>query len=330
MEVEPFSLPLRRPLGTARGEITEREGFLVRVGHAGETAVGEATPLPGWTESLTACREALESVDDPAAPLEALDGTPAARHAVESALLTCEARAADVSLGVYLADDEAVDAVPVNATVGDDDPPATARAARAAVENGFPAVKVKVGARPPSADRERLEAVRAACPDVELRADANGAWDRGTAREMLSAAVDLGFSYVEQPLPAADLAGHADLRGGGVDVALDESLTTHSVPEVLAAEAADRVVLKPMALGGPAAAREAALLADEQGVGTVVTTTIDGSYARTVAVHLAASLPEVVPCGLATASMLEADLQTPDPVPVVDGAIRLPSDGDPS
>ena len=330
MEVEPFSLPLCRPLGTARGEITEREGFLVRVAHAGETAVGEATPLPGWTESLTACREALESVDDPASALEGLDGTPAARHAVESALLTCEARAAGVSLAAYLADDRPVEAVPVNATVGDDDPRATARAARAAVEEGFPAVKVKVGARPPAADRERLEAVRAACPDVELRADANGAWDRGTARELLSVAADLGLSYVEQPLAASDLAGHADLRGRGVDVALDESLTTHSVREVLAAEAADRLVLKPMALGGPAAAREAAMRADEQRVGTVVTTTIDGAYARTVAVHLAASLPGVVPSGLATASMLAADLRTPDPVPVVDGVIRLPPSENPS
>jgi o-succinylbenzoate synthase len=330
MEVEPFSLPLRRPLGTARGEITEREGFLVRVEHAGEAAVGEATPLPGWTESLATCREALESVADPATALEELDRTPAARHAVESALLTCEARAAGVSLSTYLADDGAVDAVPVNATVGDDDPTATARAARAAVEDGFTAVKVKLGARASSADRERLEAVRAACPDVELRADANGAWDPDTAREMLSVATDLGLSYVEQPLPASDLAGHAELRGSGVDVALDESLTAHSVQEVLAAEAADRVVLKPMALGGPAAAREAALLADERRVGTVVTTTIDGAYARTVAVHLAASLPEVVPCGLATASMLEADLRTPDPVPVVDGSIQVPPSENPS
>jgi L-alanine-DL-glutamate epimerase-like enolase superfamily enzyme len=85
-----------------------------------------------------------------------------------------------------------------------------------------------------------------------------------------------------------------------------------------------------MALGGPAAAREAALLADERRVGTVVTTTIDGAYARTVAVHLAASLPEVVPCGLATASMLEADLRTPDPVPVVDGSIQVPPSENPS
>jgi L-alanine-DL-glutamate epimerase-like enolase superfamily enzyme len=94
---------------------------------------------------------------------------------------------------------------------------------------------------------------------------------------------------------------------------------------VLDADAADVVVLKPMVLGGPDLAREAATRACEAGVEPVVSTTIDTVVARTGAVHLAASIPDVGACGLATASMLRSDL-APDPATVEDGTITVPQD----
>ncbi|MFC6754694.1 o-succinylbenzoate synthase, partial [Halorubrum tibetense] len=57
MRLRRFSVALSSPLGTARGDIREREGFLVGV----ESGVGEATPLPGWTESLAACESARDA-----------------------------------------------------------------------------------------------------------------------------------------------------------------------------------------------------------------------------------------------------------------------------
>jgi L-alanine-DL-glutamate epimerase-like enolase superfamily enzyme len=106
-------------------------------------------------------------------------------------------------------------------------------------------------------------------------------------------------------------------------VALDESLAGSAPERLLDADAADVLVLKPMALGGVDRAREVALAARERGVDAVVTTTIDAVVARTGAVHLAASLPDVRPCGLATAGLLGADL-APDPAPVEDGRIAVP------
>lgn len=327
MKVEPFSLSLARPLSTARGEMTEREGFLVRVERDGETGYGEATPLPGWTESLGECRAALETVEAsaPASALDGMDGTPAARHGLELALYDAAARAREEPLYRHLGGEERVDRVPVNATVGDGSPAATAREAGEAVDAGYPAVKVKVGARSLDADLDRLAAVREACPDVELRADANGAWDRETAEHALPGLAGLGVAYVEQPLPAPDLGGHADLRGRGVGVALDESLASAPVSDALAAGAADVLVLKPMALGSPGRARAAALRARRAGVEPVVTTTIDGSLARAAAVHVAASIPGVGACGLATASWLASDLTEVDPAPVDTGAASVPS-----
>jgi o-succinylbenzoate synthase len=325
MNVERFSLPLTRPLSTAAGTIEERTGFLVRVTVDGTEGVGEATPLAGWTEPMTACRAALEAVADPAAALA--DGTltdrPAARHGVSLAVLDARARAAGQQLYRHLGGPSERGQVPVNATVGDGSETDSATAAARAVADGYPAVKVKVGARPLSADLDRLAAVRARCPNVELRADANGAWDRETAAAALSGFADHDVAFVEQPLAAAELAGHAALRELEVGVALDEGLVEHGIDAVIDAEAADVVVCKPMALGGVDVARDVAVRAREAGLGAVVTTTVDGAVARAGAVHLAASLPSLPACGLATGERLATDLR--DAVaPVADGAVAVP------
>lgn len=345
MDRRAFSLTLARPLGTATGTIRRREGDLLRL-DAGASGIGEATPLTGWTESLADCRAALDAVAeagdeplqaaadaDPTDPLaavsasvtDALADAPAARHAVESAVLDARGRRDGRPLAALLADDPAA-TVPVNATIGGGSPEETVAAARAAVDAGFDCLKVKVGAGDLGRDVDRLRAVReAAGDDVTLRADANAAWDRETAREAVDAFAALGLSYLEQPLASDDLAGHAALRGGGVLVALDETLATTPVEAVLAADAADVLVLKPMALGGPARAHTVARRALAAGVDPVVTTTIDAAPARTAAVHVAAAIPDVRPCGLATASALETDL-VPDPAPVEAGAVAVPTD----
>jgi len=325
MRTERFSLPLARPLETAAGTIDAREGFLVRATVDGKKGLGEATPLSGWTESIEDCAAVLASVSDPVAALQdgALEDSPAARHGVSLAVLDARARRDGVPLYRHLGATADRETVPVNATVGDGDPEATAAAVAEAVDEGYPAVKLKVGAGPLGRDLDRLEATRTRCPAVELRADANGAWDEPTAERALARFSAFDVAFVEQPLPAAALAGHAALSGGEVGVALDEGLLEHGAEAVVEAGAADVIVCKPMALGGLDRARAAAGTAREAGLPAVVTTTIDGAVARAGAVHLAASLPGAPACGLATGDRLAADLRA-EVASVADGAASVP------
>nr|WP_276273949.1 o-succinylbenzoate synthase [Halomicroarcula sp. GDY20] len=332
MRTTPFSLPLATPLSTAAGTIEAREGFVVRYDHRGEVGVGEATPLPGWTESLTDCEAGLAAAAaaDPegghtAAMLE-LDAAavPAARHGFATALLDADARADGVPLYRWFDADRTCESVPVNATVGDAPPAETADAVAEAVGAGFDCCKLKVGARSVEADLDRLRAVRERVgDDLTLRADANGAWSRTDAERALDGLAALGVDYVEQPLPADDVAGHAALRGGPVGIALDESLAERRVDAVLAADAADVLVLKPMVLGGPGNAHTLAIRARERGVEPVVTTTVDAVVARLAALHVAAAIPDVRACGLATGDRLAGDLAE-DPAPVADGRMSVP------
>jgi len=338
MWVDPFSLRLDSPLGTAAGPITERRGFLVGTEVDGIRGIGEATPLPGWTESYESCRTALhetaESVSTDA--LSAIEGpdpvaTSAAAHGVDLARLDAAARRDGRPLAAVLrergfdTDRQLPDRVPVNATIGDGTADETVSAATDAVAEGFEWLKLKVGVRAPDVDLKRVEAVREAVDDgVRLRLDANGAWDRATARRLVDRLAEIGIEYLEQPLPADDLDGLAALRGHGVDIAVDESLAASSVEAVVDAGAADVVVIKPMAVGGPSRAVAAAATARDAGIEPVVTTTVDGVVARAAAVHVAAAIPDVTACGLATGSLLAEDFAV-DPVSITEGRASLPA-----
>jgi len=325
MKLEPFSLPLSRPLKTASGTIESREGFLVWVTIDGFGGVGEATPLPGWTESLETCERTLRSVEEPRSALESdeLADAPAARHGLSLAVFDATSRAVGEPLYRHLGGTGRRSRVPVNATVGDGTAAETAAAAEVATREGYSAVKLKVGAREPTADIGRLEAVRRRCPAVELRVDANGAWTYETARRLLPTLSELDVAIVEQPLSAAKLSEHAQLRGHGVEIALDESLIEHGAETVLSADAADLLVCKPMAIGGVDRAREVIGMARDTGGDAIVTTTIDGAIARAGAVHLAASVPDIRACGLATGDLLGSDLRTDVPT-VEGGSIAVP------
>jgi o-succinylbenzoate synthase len=333
--VDPFAVDLARPLGTAAGTIERREGFLVRIADADQEGVGEASPLPGWTESREACGRVLDAAverardDDLDAAHDVLGGAPAARHGFAGALADLRARRGGVPLYRHLAPDgDAVDAVPVNATVGDGPVDETVAGAREAVDAGFGCVKVKVGARPVSEDVGRVTAVRDAVGEgVAVRADANGGWTRVQAYEAYRNLAGAAVEYVEQPLASDDLGGLSGLRGDTVGVAVDETLADTPLEAVLTAAAADVVVLKPQVLGGLDRTVAAARRASQAGVTPVVTTTVDAVVARTGAVHAAAAVASdaggIAPCGLATADRLAADLG-PDPAPVDDGRIRVP------
>lgn len=333
----PFSVALALPLETARGELTNRHGIVIGIerDHSGDTGmgpirgVGEATPLPGWTEPVESCRETLhEHAAVPAGELLAsLSDKPATRHGLSLAILDASARADGNSLATHLAGREAAvsETVPVTAAINSGTPAETAADAERALEAGYECLKLEAGVGSVELDLQRVRAVREAVGSaVQIRLDANGAWTEATAREAIERLATQPIDYVEQPVPPRELAALADLRGRGVDIAVDEALSEYGINHVLDADAADVVVLKPMAIGGPDRTREVALRARRAGVDVVVATTVDAVVARTAAVHVAASIPDVRPCGLATGELLAEDL-APEPTPVADGVVAVPS-----
>jgi L-fuconate dehydratase len=89
-----------------------------------------------------------------------------------------------------------------------------ARLCREAVADGYPQIKLKVGADLDD-DIRRLRVARETCgPDFPLAIDANQRWDVSTAIEWVSALAPFGLSWVEEPTSPDDILGHAAIARG--------------------------------------------------------------------------------------------------------------------
>ncbi|HEY4027815.1 MAG TPA: mandelate racemase/muconate lactonizing enzyme family protein [Candidatus Dormibacteraeota bacterium] len=122
-------------------------------------------------------------------------------------------------------------------------PEERAEAALALREQGFRAVKIRFLRERLADGVATVRAVRrAAGSAVEVMVDLNQAWrmpgdidpalDPMSARRTLEELRELGVLWVEEPLPAADLAGYASLRAAtGVRIAAGEMVRT--LPELL-------------------------------------------------------------------------------------------------
>ncbi len=91
---------------------------------------------------------------------------------------------------------------------------------------GFRGAKLKVGKQHVAEDVARLAAVREAVGDAfELMVDANQCFSVAEAIRRARAFEPFGLAWLEEPLPAEDLAGHAELAThSAIPIAVGESL----------------------------------------------------------------------------------------------------------
>ena len=198
--------------------------------------------------------------------------------------------------------------IPVNTTVPAVGPE---QAHRMVTASGCGTVKVKVADGPLGDDVARLEAVRDALPDGQIRVDANGAWDLDTAVAaipVLDRAAG-GLEYVEQPCATIDELA-AVRRKVDVRIAADESIRRADDPmKVALAGAADVAVIKATPLGG---VRRALRVAEACGLPCVVSSALETSVGLSAGLALAGALPELdFACGLGTLSLLDGDVVGP-------------------
>ncbi|MFP5416770.1 MAG: o-succinylbenzoate synthase [Actinomycetes bacterium] len=199
--------------------------------------------------------------------------------------------------------------VAVNATVPAVSPE---RAYAIVADSGCATVKVKV-AQPGQSladDLDRVAAVRDALGAGSIRVDANGAWsveDAARALPALDRAAG-GLEYAEQPCASvAELA--AVRRAVSVPIAADESIRRAADPlAVVAADAADVIVVKVQPLGG---VRACLTLAAQVGLPVVVSSALESSVGIAAGVALAAALPgQPRAAGLATVRLFVTDVTT--------------------
>jgi L-alanine-DL-glutamate epimerase-like enolase superfamily enzyme len=310
VEAIPIRVPLIHTLKMAVATVAHRDSVVVRLHtEEGLVGVGEAVLAPYFTgETQHGAVHAIESLLGPSLvgmdpfDLQAavqrmerlLHGNPATKAAIDIGLHDLVARALEVPLYKLLGGKtrDRVDSTWYLSAVR---PEQVAEEAQAGVEEGFQAVKIKLGAQPAAMDLLRLRALREAVgEEVLIRADANQAWAPTEAIRILTAAADYGLEFIEQPVKRGDIVGMGQVaRAVETAVAPDEGLFgAEDALGYIRAGAADGVVMKLIKTGGLLGARRLAAVVGAANLGLhLAGMPGETSICAAAAVHLAVALP---------------------------------------
>ena len=213
-----FDLKLKHTFTISRGSRDVSPVVFLEIEHAGIVGFGEAAPSNRYGESVETVEAFFAKLDvrrfvDPfqlESILDYVDGIAAdntsAKAAIDIALHDWIGKKVGLPLYKYWGLDKQK-APLTSMTIGIDEPEMIQRKVREAEE--YPILKIKLGR---ANDEEVIRAIRQVTKKA-LRVDANEGWKtKEVALEKINWLEQEGVEFVEQPLPAGDLAGTAWLR----------------------------------------------------------------------------------------------------------------------
>ena len=222
--------------------------------------------------------------------------------------------------------DGVIDWVPMCADISFVEPDEAARQAKQAVDGGYQCVKLSIGSRFADHDVAVVRAVREAIGyDVALRADADEAWSPDRAINTLKLLEPFNLEFVEQPVMNLDIKGMSKVRASvSMPIAADESLSTlEDAQHIVEQGAADVLVVKPTRAGGIRASQAIMALAADNGLRSIIASSMETGVGTAAALHLASCLGEAEASGLNSGRLLESDLLV-HPLTPVRGHITVP------
>ncbi len=300
---------LARPVENARRRWHERAATIITLESDAARGCGEASPLPGFSrDSLADCETALAALDPRSLPERRAPGAsvpaqlarassaisasvPAARAALECALLELWANAEDVPAWALLSSEAEPAPRRVCALISEQ-PEQWLERALAARARGLGACKVKVG-RDAARELAALATLRSELgPSFTLRLDANRAWSSAEARAHLPRFAAYAPELIEEPCAAL-----SEILPSPIPLALDESLldlpSDITPATTLSASGVSALVLKPALLGGISACFAWAARAHEQALGVILSHTFDGPLGLALSAALALTLGSI-------------------------------------
>jgi len=343
IETIPVRVPIHERLAIrAKGGTHSVSPFLLVKVHTDEgiTGLGEVSCTPRWSgeDQFTAAHfistifEPLLRGEDPRQTdgltvrmRNALFGHPFTKAALEMALWDIEGKIS--GLPVYrLLGGPVREFVPTKWSISGVEPLRAAGIAQWAFEQGFRAMKVKVGVED-AQDVARVREIRAAIgKDVRLGVDANGAWIPAHAIEMIRKLEPFDIWFAEQPVPPGDPQWLTEVRKSvGVPVIADESVYTEHDAAVLArSRAADVFSIYIGKSAGIGPAIRIAAVAQKAGLGCTIGSNLEMGIGSAAMIHLALVAPVISadwPCDIIGPFFYTDELLT-HPLPIRGGEAR--------
>ena len=287
-EIEEKTLHFKQPAGTSRGVYTTRKVWLVRLSDGEREGVGECAPLPDLSCDAMEdeqYRSILNKVCEEFCQRQELDNDSLRQY--PSMLFGLETAWLNMTNGDRLFDtafSRGEVGIPINGLVWMGSYDEMLKRMEEKLEKGFRCVKLKIGAIDFDQELDLIKRIRERFShhEVELRLDANGAFEFEEALYKLELLSQYAIHSIEQPIRQGQWAYMAELcRESPLPIALDEELIGVNDPEMkrhmLRIVKPRYIILKPSLHGGMTGCREWIETARDMGVGSWITSALESN-----------------------------------------------------
>ncbi len=276
------------PGQTSRGTLYSKPSWIIMLEKDGNTGLGECSVIPGLnpeyddnygeiiqtTVAKINSRETLE--------LYELDQWPSIRFGFETALI--DLGVADTGILFPSKFTEGEIGIPINGLIWIGSREEMKQRIREKLESGFGVLKLKIGSLDFEDELAMLKEIRTDYPvsELEIRLDANGAFQCAEAIEKLNRLSELNIHSIEQPIAPGQWENMAEICScSPIEIALDEELIgineTEKKYNLLKVVQPDYIILKPSIIGGLSKSMEWINLATAAGIDYWVTSALESN-----------------------------------------------------
>ena len=342
IDIEERLLHFKQPAGTSRGIYTKRHIWLVVINDGSETGIGECAPLPDLScDSLpphiynNVLRRFCDEVEKTGCiPYESMRSYPSMLFGMETAMTEIRGKK-DYGRRVLFDTPftRGEEGIPINGLVWMGTFDEMSKRIEEKLAQGFRCIKLKIGAIDFDSELALIKQIRSrfSRSEVELRVDANGAFDYadGDALYKLELLSQFALHSIEQPIKAGQWANMAELcRESPLPIALDEELIGVNDPEqkrqLLHIIKPAFIVLKPSLHGGMAGCREWIETARQEDIGSWITSALESNVGLNAIAQFCSNVygPHItMPQGLGTGQLFTDNI--PMPIEISDDKLWL-------
>ncbi|ALR30922.1 o-succinylbenzoate synthase [Chryseobacterium sp. IHB B 17019] len=314
MKAEYFKylLQFKRPSGTSRGVLHEKETFILEISENGKKGIGECAVFrglsfddrPDYEEKLQWLCENIQ--EDSEFLKENLKEFPSIWLGYEQAVLNLKH-----GKNLYFPSDFTNGKIPIiiNGLIWMGDINYMEEQIHEKLKNGFHCIKLKIGVDWKS-EHEILQKLRQkfSKDKLELRVDANGGFNKEEAKIVLQQLADLDIHSIEQPIKAGNWQDMAELCAETpTAIALDEELIGiidfNEKKKLLEVINPQYIILKPSLIGGFSGSDEWISLAEEQNIGWWITSALESNIGLNAIAQYTFTKNSKMPQGLGTGGL---------------------------
>lgn len=186
------------------------------------------------------------------------------------------------------------------------------------IEAGFNCIKLKIGAIDFQTELNLLKSIRQqfTSKDIELRVDANGAFNKNEALEKLKQLSEFDLHSIEQPIKQGQIDDMALLcEQTPLPIALDEELigvfSVTKKTELLQTIRPQYIILKPTLIGGFKGSNAWINSAENNGIGWWITSALESNIGLSAIAQYTFKTQNKMPQGLGTGSLFTNNFDSP-------------------